>query len=461
MQYSATRQSVFHGRRPGGRRGPLAAAVVALCLTLVVGSCTSGSKTAELPDGEKPGRQVTVGKKNAWTESDLGMARVEAVTFREDAALMYARSGGRLAVAEAKTGEPRWARGPGEPLERSTSDSTDAMVLSADYGGWLGHDGELLTVGRGRDWAVIAPYEVKNGGPRGVVALSGRDGSVLWQRELARKGEKGKVRLLDADERRVLVALYAKYDDGLRSFGLDAAKGERLWQAKDEWVYELAGDTALGLREPAPGWEPHHESSSGQGRLFGVDATSGTERWAHRDGRYGNPTIRAAVPGRAALNVEVEAGSKRSGSEHIVGVVIDTGTGREVHRDKSGFYPCAADTGLLACTTSDDELVTVRAGRNTKPATAERSPAKELGPVAVHQDRIYLSGERRDGDREQHRYAAVDRAGNPVLEEADGTLLAASEAQVALQTSPDAGRSTSRAKKAANSVVVRPVAVGD
>lgn len=166
VRHSSTRPTVFHGA--GVRRRSVAATGLALCLALLVGACTSNASTAELPDGEEPVRQVTVGAKNAWTGADLGIDEADPVVFRENAALMHGRSGGRLAVAEAETGEARWVRDRGEPLERSTSGTRGATVLSRDHGGWLGHDGQLLTVGKGKDWAVIAPYELarKNEGPQ-------------------------------------------------------------------------------------------------------------------------------------------------------------------------------------------------------------------------------------------------------------------------------------------------------
>ena len=437
------------------------AGVLMLCLALVVGGCTSsgGGKTADLPDGEKPVGKVAVGAKDAWSEADLGLADTTAVTLRADAALLYGSAGQRgerLAVAEAASGELRWVRQPGETVERPAGGVKNAVELSTGHGAWFGHQGELLTAGKGEDWTVIAPYQTGHDGPRGVLALSGRDGTVVWKRELSVSAEQGEVRLLDADERRVLVAL-RDGEDKLTSFGLDAAKGERLWQIKDRWVYALAGDTALGVRTPQSRWEPGKGADKSMGRLYGVDAASGTERWVHGMERYRDASLRSVVPGRVVMNAELVDKERRSQYEDTVGIVIDTGTGREVRREKDTYRQCASDAGLLACALREEELVTVRAGRSTKPASAERGRLNGLSPSVAHGDRVYLSGKRDVDGKQRDRFAVVDRAGNPVLDEADGVPLAASATRLALRT--DAGGDRAARAERKGLVVVRPVGV--
>lgn len=388
-----------------------------LTAALTASGCTKdpGDDTG-LPGGEKPARTLTPSAEPRWTGSQLGMeSGTTHAEIRGDTAIVLGtdqRGRSRLAVADADSGKVRWSVTAGDRLDaESVLDQASTHV--AGGGSWQ----RLLVVGSGKQWSVLMAYgtprseEDINGegkdpdhgppqpevGKTGVAALSGRDGSLRWKTELD-----GKPRMLDTDGR---TALVSTGDGSTTSYGIDAAgKGRKLWSHPEHLVYQLAGDTALGNTSGQPG---ELQSPSGA-TLFGVDARTGKRKWNLSDTFEGSTAI-GAVEGNAVAWVESEMDDGPASTTETRQTVIDTETGEEIGEldlaDEQNsevanrVVHCRSDRRtLLACATSANYLVTIRAGEHSEPVISPISAAPQGAKGTPQVDtvargRIHLNGQ--------------------------------------------------------------------
>ncbi|PSK88936.1 putative pyrroloquinoline-quinone binding quinoprotein [Murinocardiopsis flavida] len=439
-----------------------------LAVAVVVAASIVALKVfAPAPEGA-----VAVGDTAQWSaKRQLGMAEVVGTELRGDSAVLVGSGaddlGTRLAVTDADSGALRWVFDSGMRIDSTAYLDEVGFPARHDTGGTA----PPIIAESGGDWSVIVGYSVPakddqgdfdptldDVRERGIAALSVSDGTVQWKKKLP-----GHPRPLAADGGKVLVGA-TKSKDGtdkgpVTSYALDARReGRELWKHEGDWVYALAGDTALGEKSGPEYWEPGVDSVREGHALFALNAATGKRKW-DLDGRYDGSALQGAVDGKAVVQV----GSKEEGRSYTDtrGIVIDTETGRKAEgfgdlETDAGFFDCATDgRGLLACLDLGEPfLVTIRAGKRDKSMRAEVAgfgdDPEEVDLEAVGQGRIYLSGaEEGDGEEPKTRYTAVDRSGAELGDGFSGPVVAASKRHVAVRTGPEGGGGTVRVHRVA------------
>ncbi|WP_419998081.1 PQQ-binding-like beta-propeller repeat protein [Streptomyces boninensis] len=406
---------------------------------------------------------VTVGAKAQWDSTKLGIRGVSGAALRDGKAIVTGSTGQplvaeRLSVADADSGKPRWTLATGEELMDGNGRSEVMAGEGNRENGLEGLAAKPFLVGSGERAAVVVTYAVmKDDGDYGVdedvegwgvAALSLDDGTVQWRKKLPAAGEP---RLLSSDSGTVLVAARQSSSESSESsdssdsaggkvttFALDAtAKGKQLWKHRGGWVYELAGDIALGERAGDEEWSPGSGSENEGGSVFALDARTGEKKWDLAR-RYGESRLEAAVEGRAVVRVNKGAASETQG------VVVDTRNGRKTDGLDEAYHHCATEgDSLLACVGLEEhQLVTIRAGKHNSPSSADFEAldgTDSLRVNAVDHGRIYVSGqkEENEGRTAGRRAAALDRAGNTRGDALPGPAVAASQKHVAVLAEPD------------------------
>lgn len=420
---------------------------------------------------DAPANSVAVSDTAQWnSKRQLGMEEAVGTELRGDSAVVLGSGidglGTRLAVTDADNGTPRWVLDEGMRIDATAYMDEVGFPARND----TGSTAPPVVTGSGDDWSVIVGYSVPKHDDargfdpsiddvkeRGVAALSGSDGHVQWKKEIP-----GIPRPLAADGGTVLVGATESKDGPdhgqVTSYALDTNdKGRELWKHKGDWVYALAGGTALGAKGTPDDWAPGDDSTEEGHSLFALNAETGSRKW-DLTGRYEESALQGAVDGRAVVRVgEQEEGSSYTDTR---GIVIDTETGRKAEEfddleGNYGYFDCETDgRGLLACLDLGDPfLVTIRAGKRDKSVRAEvegfGEDPESLELDAVDHGRIYLSGteesedEESDGSEEgTKRFAAVDRTGATLTDALPGPVAAASARHVAVRTGQQGDQST-------------------
>ncbi|RZS37874.1 putative pyrroloquinoline-quinone binding quinoprotein [Herbihabitans rhizosphaerae] len=310
-----------------------------------------------------------------------------------------------------------------EPALTAVDTQTGAVNwrYRAREGSLLGGDGATLAfgpvslhvVGANAD-AVIVKYD--KGEERGIAALSGKDGRVLWKNALLpATGKDGRrvvndpaaLSLADVNDHVAVVGILrsepARPEDR-RTVAVDLATGATRWQQHGVLPTRIVGDTVLAtVPIPYTGQAPKRLP------IVGLDLATGTRRW-DLTARYPNAEPRASAGGLAVLAV-----FSGSGDHQQKAVVLQANTGAEL----TGFgdaqiADCAADQTMIACVTLLAGKVTLSTLRVDERAI--QTSANTVAPVlhGVWQGRIFAGR------------AMVDRAANE-LGPAPGRLVAISE----------------------------------
>ncbi|WP_242904686.1 outer membrane protein assembly factor BamB family protein [Actinomadura terrae] len=405
-----------------GAIGAVAAALLLLTVIVVVRSRGDGPATAALPRGEAHPRSLAFGRNPLWDERTLAMTDVDGVELRGGAAVVTGRSAaaGRLVVADARTGTIPWAVDGGSPL--LGGDGAVAYDGPPDAEGVQGLTGAPVLADANAapgGWSVVVQYaKGPDGEERGVAALSGKDGHVLWKQALFRDADdydrKQETRLLAADGRVVLASVRSSGQFRLRTVAFDAAGGRRLWEHKDGWAFRIDGGTVLGESAGGEPWKPR-EVRDGTA-VFGLDLMTGRKRWDLAGASKG-AHVQAAAGGTAVVSVQEQiAGGP---STRVRTMALDSATGRvraaslapesTTEEEPAG---CVDDRRtLIACAGYTGRLVTIRPGGG-RPFTAKKTLFKDASSVeadAVWRDRV-LASRALDGDGRAG--VVADRAGN-------------------------------------------------
>ncbi|MBT2208867.1 PQQ-binding-like beta-propeller repeat protein [Actinomadura sp. NEAU-AAG7] len=409
-------------RGRAGAVGAVAAALLLLTVIVVVRSRGDGPATAALPRGEAHPRSLAFGRNPLWDERTLGMTDVDGAELRGGAAVVTGRSAsaGRLVVADARTGTIRWSADGGDPL--LGGDGALAYDGPPDAEGVRGLSGGPVLVDADTSpggWSVIVQYaKGADGEERGVAALSGEDGRVLWKQALFRGADDDReqeTRLLAADGRVVLAGVRSAGRLRLRTVAFDAAAGRRLWEHQDGWAFRIDGGTVLGESAEGEPWRPREVRDGAA--VFGLDLMTGRKRW-DLAGAFEGAHVQAAAGGTAAVTVrERIAGGP---STRFRTMALDSATGRvqvaSLEAEEAAGTPgpvlgCVDDRRtLIACAAYSGRLVTIRPGG--RPFTAKKplfKGASSVEPDLVWRDRV-LASRALDGNRRAG--AVADRAAN-------------------------------------------------
>lgn len=382
-------------------------------------------------------RPIKLADKPAWSWGNKnttgGSPPAFTAQLRGDTAILsknavHTADDGRptMAVADAATGAIRWSY-----PEFGTLRGGDGAV-------WWPSDSGPIAVGDGDDLKVIVEY-IKSRCPGfcpigrgdrtdefGVAALSGRDGSVLWQAKItgglpAESPEADQERDLQSTLRgadtKIAMVNVAPSTSGRgesRVIALDVGSGKRMWELPGTNVTWFDGHTVVGIRPPEPG--------NRDGTAFTIDPATGQQR-LDLTSRY--PHIDFKFSQTSGDTVVVPLGSPQ---DHLpAGVlVLDTATGAELDR-VGALRPeeCAADDqGLLACGVFDDHatprIATIQPSDH-KIRVSKALP--DLGTVdSVWHGHIFLAT-----GGSQLIYADADRSGNVLNDKLPGRPTAISD----------------------------------
>ena len=240
----------------------------------------------------------------------------------------------QIVVTDARTGVVRWSLYGGDPLG-SDGDAFHRLTPGA-------------VVDRDGDWKLLVEY-VRPGADRrtgsytetGIMALSGRDGRVVWRAPVDRVSRRGaRVRLLldtVVGDRVVLVtSTYAEGDDAFEVAAFSPATGAPMWTLPGTVARFVTGDVVLVERPILPVTDPLKRRM--RTTVAGVRLDDGSVLW-DAAGRYAQASHLQATDG--AVVVDVEPGS----------VVLDASTGRELTATPQDLKRCFTDNaGPVACT---------------------------------------------------------------------------------------------------------------
>jgi outer membrane protein assembly factor BamB len=342
-------------------RYSVSAAVVAFGLLLVSAGCSGGrpeaapssvARSSAAPStpatsaggaarfGDRPlwGRRIT----EPWPLPSGTVTLVEAHSFDivDDALVTVGtrqteddNASQQVIVSDVRTGATRWSVYGGDPL------GPDGAAFHALT--------PRAVLDRDGDWKLLVQYVQPGSGRRartyteiGVMALSGKDGHVVWKAPVHRVARRGiPVHSIDdtvTSDRAVLVTTSDL--DSARRFAVTAlnpATGAKLWTSHGMRARFVTGDVVLVERPilPIP-VDPYRVRTT----VAAVRLDNGATAW-DTTRRYAEAR-QLQVTGDAAV-VDVEPGS----------VVLDAATGRELATTDRDLKLCSADHGgPVTCT---------------------------------------------------------------------------------------------------------------
>jgi hypothetical protein len=410
--------------------GALAVAV-AVVLAVIIVSGGDSVETAS-PDPAPPStvepespllEPLSLGEEPLWTKEDSWVVRNTGGTQVRDGVMLTATPDD-FALVDIATGEARWH------LELGDLPGGDGAVFDG-----LGSSRPFL-VGHGDELGVLVTYRYGHceSWEEGLALLSGKDGTVVWRTPTAPVEDcqlnHWLQELWAADDRVALVRVVPSAGQtnvaNARMVAVDVRTGAKLWERPGVWPHTIAGDVALGVTSSS---EPHLSTPSvgtmvsgsewgivDEGSVVAFDLATGEPRWELSE-RY--PASRLVhVAGEAALvAVPVDPNGHQ-----VRGEVVDVRTGRRIadFGDLTDDDTCASDNqALIACSVDprfNGTVVTFQADdRSVRTAPRELSGVWAL---AVQSGRITVK------DIGDGSYFTVDRAANPIDENAPGQLVA-------------------------------------
>lgn len=398
---------------------------------LATAACTSGS------DGAPP--DSTFSDRALWRTDALGMPEPKHTMVVGDTVLLDGdapKGGPRTIAVDAATGEVRWTLTDGHPV-------LGGGGAVPDHGGTFR---EPLVTGErtGDDWTLLIPYvlpRTERGAPeRGLAAVSGADGRMLWKTRLVKAGEATSDiagRVVGAHDALAVLAMPSSGDPSdQRVVAVDLKTRKKLWERSGLLAYAVAGETVVATtRYPS---DASAEQAQTVRSVVGLNAKNGATRWSRKpEGRKAE--LVAATDQLTVFTQENEDGSVGDAT------VLDSTSGAERYRvDQASSCDQDAD-GLIACLRSRPGDLTV-----FEPDSGDRvTDAKRVGEkdgsselAGVWNGRVGVSSERPDED--QPRHLLVDRDGGRLADELPGRPVALSPDYAAFTVAVDPPESEDR-----------------
>ncbi|HVX44356.1 MAG TPA: hypothetical protein VHC49_10740 [Mycobacteriales bacterium] len=296
--------------------------------------------------GDQDPLPLTIDRKPLWTIP----ADVDPLLHKD----AVVEDGDRFSVADAETGRVRWSIDRDKPVPGGGGIrlANDALSLKADV--------RPQIIDLGSDWYVLTDYErspcwdclweSKHAPEKGVVALSGADGSVKWTTRLTRSYRFPDDRrfvipqasLRVASARIAVAVVYPRPDSDApeRAVGLDPRTGRIRWQTEHLWPVQAVGDTIIGYDRA----EPFYVDKA---RVGAYAAGTGKKVWdLHRRYRM------SAVENVTGDVVLVGADDRQDGP---VDRVLDIHSGKTLVTLPTVNQGCVSDgTSTIGCTYDPD-----------------------------------------------------------------------------------------------------------